>query len=66
MVDMGTSSTLLERTEQVARRVAAENPKDFKPKISVTAQMGTEKDPMKFVVQVYWAFNYNGEASKPC
>lgn len=58
---MGTDSKVLERTEEVAKRIAAENPKDFKAKVSVSAQIGSDKDPMKFFIQVYWSFCYNGQ-----
>ena len=63
LVDMGTDSKVLERTEEVAKRVAAENPKDFKANVTVSAQIGSDKDPMKFYIQVYWSFCYNG---RPC
>lgn len=59
---MGTSSKVLERTEQVAKAVALENSKDFKPNVSVSAGLSTDRDPMKFSIQVYWAFHYNGES----
>lgn len=60
LVDMGTGQYVLERTEAVAKSVAAENPKDFKSNIAVSAQIGGDKDPMKFYIQVYWCFCYNG------
>jgi hypothetical protein len=58
---MGTDSKLLERTEEVVKKVAAENPRDFRANVAVSAQIGSEKDPMKFYIQVYWCFCYNGE-----
>lgn len=61
LVDMGTDSKLLERTEEVAKKVAADNPHDFKNTVAVSAQIGSENSPMKFVIQVYWCFCYNGE-----
>ena len=60
LVDMGTAARVLDRTEEVARQVAAENPKDFKSNVAVSAQIGSDKDPMKFYIQVYWSFCYNG------
>lgn len=63
LVDMGTDSSILERTEEVAKKVAADNPKDFKGNPSVSAQIGGDKDPMKFYVQVFWTFCYNGTLS---
>lgn len=60
LVDMGTEGRLLDRTEEVAKKIANENPKDFKSNVSVTAQIGGEKDPMKFYIQVCWSFCYNG------
>ena len=64
LVDMGTDSKVLERTEEVAKRVAADNPRDFKSNVAVSAQIGSDKDPMKFYIQVYWCFTYNGDL--PC
>jgi hypothetical protein len=61
LVDMGTDSKMLDRTEEVAKKVAADNPRDFRATVAVSAQIGSEKDPMKFFVQVYWCFCYNGE-----
>ena len=61
LVDMGTNSNVLERTEAVAKKVAGENPKDFKPDPIVSAQIADEKNAMKFIVQVYWCFCYNSE-----
>ena len=66
LVDMGTEAKLLERTEAVAKAVAAENPKDFKGNVAVSAQIGSDKDPMKFYVQVYWCFCYNGMPHLSC
>ena len=61
LVDIGTDPKLLDQVQEVAKKVAADNPKDFKPNPSVTAQIASEKDPLKFVMQVYWCFQYNGE-----
>lgn len=65
LVDMGTEARVLERTEAVAKAVAAENPKDFKSNVAASAQIGSDKDPMKFYIQVYWCFCYNGTALLP-
>ena len=51
----------LDKVTEVAKKVAADNPKDFKPNPSVTAQIASEKDPLKFILQVYWSFQYNGQ-----
>ena len=63
---MGTDSKVLDRTEEVAKKVAADNPRDFKSNVAVSAQIGSDKDPMKFYIQVYWCFTYNGELPCSC
>lgn len=60
LVDIGMDPKLLEQVLEVVKKVAIENPKDFKPNPSVTAQIASEKDPLKFILQVYWCFQYNG------
>ena len=61
-MDIGTDPDVLDKVQDLVKKVAADNPKDFKPNPSVTAQIASEKDPMKFVLQVYWCFVYNGES----
>ena len=62
LVDIGTSGNVLERTEEVAKKVAGDNPKDFKPDPNVSAQIADEKTAMKFFISVYWCFCYNSES----
>ena len=63
LVDVGTDPEVLDKLQKLVKKIAADNPKDFKPNPSVTAQIASEKDPMKIVLQVYWCFVYNGKSS---
>ena len=63
LVDIGTSRQVMERVGKMAIEVAESMPNDFEPKPSVSAQIGSERDPLKFFVQVCWTFKYNGEST---